>query len=455
MLVENRSGISRMNQTQSEALHMNFMAVGLIGIAIMVTLILLGVNIGMAMFAIGFLGFAYVVDVKAAFSLFKTVPFSQAASFSLSVIPLVIVMGKFAFRSGLSDGLFDASRKWFSKMPGSLGIATIAAAAGFSAICGSTVATAATMTTIALPEMRKYGYDPGLATGTIVAGGTLGVLIPPSTVFILYGIVAEQSIGRLFAAGVVPGLLLALLYSLTVLLICKLRPGSAPPAQSFSWGERIRSIRGVGPVVLLFIAVIGGMFTGFFTANEAASIGAVIGLVFMAIRRKLTLRTLFTCLRDSISTTAMIFQVLLGAYVFNYFLSVTRLPTNLAEFVVNLNLNRYIVVLFIMVVFLVLGCIMDSIPIVLLTVPIFLPIIQELGFDPIWYGVLMVLASDQGLMTPPVGMNVYVVAGMAKDIPMQKIFAGTVPFVAAIFVCIVIAVFFPQLSLWLPTLIYG
>jgi tripartite ATP-independent transporter DctM subunit len=434
---------------------MDFFAVGLLGIAVMVGLILLGVNIGMSMFLVGFIGYAYCVDFKAAFSLFKTVPFSQAASFSLSVIPLFVLMGQFAFRSGITEGLFDAAAKWLNRLPGSLAVATVAAAAGFSAICGSTIATTATMTTVALPQMRKYGYDDGLSAGCIVAGGTLGVLIPPSTVFIVYGLVAEQSIGRLFASGIVPGLILALFYALTVVLCCKLRPGSAPKSESCTWRERLISVKGIGPVVVLFAAVIGGMFAGVFTANEAAAIGAVIGLAFMVLSRKLSPLSFKQSLTDSASTTAMIFQVLLGAYMFNYFLSVTRLPTMLAEFVGGLPINRYFIVLFIMFIFLMLGCIMDSLPIVLLTVPIFLPIIKALGFDPIWYGVLMVLASDQGLMTPPVGMNVYIVAGMAKDIPMQKVFSGTLPFVGAIFACIVLVVFFPQLALWLPDMLFG
>jgi tripartite ATP-independent transporter DctM subunit len=288
-----------------------------------------------------------------------------------------------------------------------------------------------------------------------VAGGTLGVLIPPSTVFILYGIVAEQSIGRLFAAGVVPGIVLAFCYILTILTICKVKPGSAPQAKNYSAKERLMALKGIMPVAILFIAVIGGMFAGIFTANEAAAIGAVISLVFMLINHKFSWHNFISSMLDTVSTTAMIFQVILAAYVFNSFLSATMLPTNLARYIVALNLNRYLVIVFIIIIFLVLGCLMDSIPLVLLTVPIFLPIITELGFDPIWYGVLMVLASDQGLMTPPVGMNVYVVAGMVKDIPMMTIFKGTIPFVVAIFVAMVAVIAFPQLSLWLPNLIYG
>ena len=429
---------------------MDYYFVGLLGIAVMVALILLGVNIGMSMFIVGFVGYAYCVDLDVAFSLFKSVPFTQAASFSLSVIPLFVLMGQFAFRSGITEGRFDFAKKWGNRLPGSLAIATIIAAAFFSAICGSTIATTATFVTVAMPEMRKHGYHEGLATGSIVAGGTLGVLIPPSTVFIVYGLVAEESIGKLFAAGILPGVLLTILYCGTVVIMCKVRPGMAPPSESYSMRARLVSLKGIGPIAILFAAVIGGMFSGLFTANEAAAVGAAIGLAFLRIKRKFTPAAFKQCLLDSASTTAMIFQVILGAYVFNYFLTVTELPQALAEWVGGLPVNRYIVIIVIMFIFLGLGCSMDSLAIILLPVPSFLPIIKALGFDPIWYGVLMVLAQDQGLMTPPVGLNVYIAAGMCKDIPMQKIFKGTFPFVGAIFICILICIFFPQLSLWLP-----
>jgi tripartite ATP-independent transporter DctM subunit len=432
---------------------MELYLVGIIGIVIMVILLLLGVNIGMSMFLIGFIGYAYCIDLDVAFQLFMSVPFTQAASFSLSVIPLFVLMGQFAFRSGITTGLFDFAKKWGSKLPGSLAIATIIAAAFFSAICGSTIATTATFVTVALPEMRKAGYDDGLSTGSIVAGGTLGVLIPPSTVFIVYGLVAEESIGKLFASGIIPGILLAICYCAAVVLITKLHKGSTPANQVYSWKERLLSLKGIGPTAVLFIAVIGGMFLGVFTANEAAAIGAAIGLLFLVFNKTFSFRAVAQCLVDSLKTTAMIFQVILGAYVFNYFLTVTELPQFLAEWVGGLPINRYFIVIVIVLIFFVLGCIMDSLAIILLTVPIFLPIIKGLGFDPIWYGVLMVLAQDQGLMTPPVGLNVYIVSGMVRDIPMQKIFKGTMPFVAAIFFCILLVIFFPQLSLWLPSII--
>ena len=429
--------------------------VGLIGILVTVGLILLGINIGMVMFAVGLFGFGYIVNMNAAIGLFKTIPFAQATSFSVAVIPLFVLMGQFAFKSGMSSGLYDFSRKWFSGLPGPLAVATVAAAAGFSSICGSTTATTATMTSLALPEMKEAKYDNGLACGSIVAGGTLGVLIPPSTIFIMYGIMAEQSIGRLFCAGILPGILLACLYIMTIVIVCKARPGFAPGREHFSWLERLSSLKHLISVGLLFIAVIGGMFSGFFTANEAAAIGAFIALVFIMIYRKMSLKTLLTSLKETVLTSGMIFQVMLGAMVYNSFLTVSNLPINVAKWIISMDMNRYLVIALIFLIFLILGCCIDSIAMVLLTVPIFLPIITELGFSPICYGVMMVLAAEQGLMTPPVGMNVFIVSNMAKDIPIQKIFKGTLPFVAAIFACIVILIAFPQIALLLPGIIFG
>lgn len=434
---------------------MSYMGVGVFCILLMVILILLGFNIGMTMFAVGFFGLVYISGWKVALSAFKTIPYTQASNYTLVVIPLFILMGQAAYKAGISGGLFEAGEKWLSRLPGGLAIATIAASAGFSAICGSTVATSATMATVAYPEMRKNNYEPGLSTGCIVAGGTLGVLIPPSTVFIVYGISAEASIGRLFAAGVLPGVFLALLYSITTIIICKIRPDSAPAVHSYPWRERLRSLKGLWQMVLLFLAVIGGMFSGLFTANEAAAMGAVLCLVLMALNRKMSWKNLISSLTESVSTTSMIFQIVLGAYVFNNLLATSMLPTNLARWIISMDFNRYVVIVLIIFIFLILGCLMDSLPLVLLTVPIFLPIVTSLGFDPIWYGVLMVLAADQGVMTPPVGLNVYVVSGMIRDVPMPKIFAGTFPFVIAIFICIVIVIAFPQLALWLPSQIYG
>jgi C4-dicarboxylate transporter DctM subunit len=364
-------------------------------------------------------------------------------------------MGQFAFYSGMSADLFAAANKWLGRFRGGLSMATIAACAGFAAICGSTAATAATMGVVALPEMRKYGYKDSIATGSIAAGGTLGILIPPSTGFIIYGIVAQQSIGQLFAAGILPGIVLTICYIAAVALQTRFDPELAPKSQKYPLKEMILSLKGTIGMIVLFLAVIGGMFAGIFSANEAASVGAVLALIFMIVKRQFTWAKFVTCLRDTVKTSAMVFLILIGAYVFGAFLAITKLPMRLATFVDSLQVNPYVVLAAIVIIYIILGCLMDSLAMVMLTVPIFLPIILAMGFNPIWYGVLMIMVMEMGLITPPVGMNVYIVAGVAKDVPLFKIFKGTFPFVIAMCVAIIIVIAFPQLSLWLPGLLYN
>ena len=434
---------------------MDLTLLGVLGIVSVIVLIFLGVNLGLAMAAVGFVCFALATNFSAAFGLFRTVPFTNAVSYSLSVIPLFILMGQFAYYSGISHSLYDATDKWLSRMKGGQCVATIATAAGFAAICGSATATAATLGTLALPSMRKYNYDDGLSAACIAAGGGIGILIPPSTAFIVYAMAATQSVGRLFAAGIMPGLLLTTLYIITIQIICAINPKLAPSSGvKYSWGEKFKSLLGALPIGILFIIVIGGIFAGIFTANEAAAIGALAGLIITALKRRLTVKILIQALVDSIKVTAMIFMIFIGAYIFGYFLTVTMIPKTLAGFVAGLQVRPYIVICVIMLVYLGLGCIMDTMAMVLLTVPIFLPIVEQLGFDPVWFGVMIVIMMQQGAMTPPVGMNVYVVAGIARDIPMPKIFKGCVPFVIAVFVAALLILVFPQIALWLPNLIY-
>jgi len=433
---------------------MDPIVVGAIGIIALVVLMLLGMHIGITMCVVGFLGFAYLVGFPAALGLLKTVPFATASNFALTVIPLFVLMGQFAFYSGLSRDLYDFSYKWLGHLPGGLSIATIGACAGFAAICGSSPATAATMGTVALPEMKKYNYSQSLSTGSIAAGGTLGILIPPSVGFILYGVIAEESIGKLFTAGIIPGLMLALFYSLAVYLVVRRKPELGPPGPNTSFGEKIKSLKGVWGVIALFLVVIGGMFAGIFTANEAAAVGAFGAMLFMASRGKMNRETVYKALVETGRTTAMIFIILIGAFVFGYFLAVTKIPMTLADFVSALAVSRYVILAFILVVYIFLGCIMDSLAMVLLTVPIFLPVVKSLGFDPIWFGVIMVMVMEQGLITPPVGLNVYVISGVAKDVPLDVIFRGIYPFWFAIIVAIIVLTAFPQLALFLPQLMY-
>jgi tripartite ATP-independent transporter DctM subunit len=429
-------------------------AIAIVGILALVVCIFLGMNIGIAMITVGFVGYASIKGVATAFALFRNVVFVNATNYSLVVVPLFILMGQLAFRSGLSEGLFNAANKWLSRLRGGLAYATIVACAGFAAICGSTTATAATMGVIALPEMRKNGYDDSMACGVVAAGGTLGILIPPSTGFIIYGIIAEQSIGRLFAAGIIPGIVLALCYCAAVWIQIKRNPKLAPETRDYSLKERIASLKGCLPIVVLFLAVIGGMFAGFFSAVEASAIGAMLSFFSMIINKKVTWPAIRDSLIESVKMSAMLMFIVLAAYIFGYFLAMTRAPMSLANWVGGLNVSPYVVLAAIMIVYVIMGCFMDTLAMILLTVPIFLPMIETLGFSPIWFGVLMVLVMETGMITPPVGICCYVTAGVAK-VPLGVVFKGIFPMVAGILVATVIMIAFPWLSLFLPGLLYN
>lgn len=427
--------------------------VSVIGIIVLLVLLVMGMNIGVCMSAVGFVGYWFVRSLPAAMSLFKSIPFTQASNYSFTVIPLFVLMGQLCYYSGMSSDLFNMFQKLLGNLKGGLAMATVGACACFSAICGSTAATAATMGVVALPEMRKHGYDDGLSCGSIAAGGTLGILIPPSTGFIIFGIVAGESIGALFAAGIIPGVILALCYIISIAVVVKVNPDKAPGRIKYSAKEKIASLKGGLAMVILFLVVIGGIFIGFFTANQAAAVGALMGLLYLIIRKRFTWKILIACLRDTIKTSGMIFLILIGAYIFGAFLTVTQLPTFLANFITGLNVNRYVILLVILILYAVMGCFMDSLAMVMLTVPIFLPIMTSLGFNSVWYGVLMIMVMEMGLITPPVGMNVYIVSGVAKDVPLQKIFTGVAPMVVGMVVAVFIVCAFPEVALFLPRLI--
>ncbi|KKM12736.1 C4-dicarboxylate ABC transporter permease [Clostridiales bacterium PH28_bin88] len=431
---------------------MDPLVVGVVGVFVMFVLMALGMSIGVAMAVVGFVGFAYVVSWDAAVGLLKTVPYSSAANYALSVVPLFVLMGQFAFSSGLSRELYFVCYRWLGHLPGGLAMATIGGCAGFAAICGSSPATAATMGTVALPEMKKYNYHPSLATGSIAAGGTLGILIPPSVGFVIYGIITENSIGKLLLAGVVPGVVLTLLYMIAIYLVVRNDPSKGPAGPKVSFSEKIKALKDVWGILTLFLVVIGGMFVGLFTATEAAAVGAFGAFLFLAFRGKLTWETLKDCLLGTGRTTAMIFVILIGAYIFGYFLTVTKIATSLAEFISTLPVPSTLILISILIVYIILGCIMDALAMILLTVPIFYPVITSLGFDPIWFGVIMVVVMEQALITPPVGMNVYVIGGVAKDVPLDTIFKGVIPFWLAIMVFLAILIAVPQLALFLPNI---
>lgn len=433
---------------------MSLTTLAVVGIISVIVLLVLGVNIGMAMLLVGFVGYALATNVNSAFGILRTVPVAQAGNYTMTVIPLFIMMGNFAFASGMSAGLYNAGNKWLSRLPGGLACATVAACAVFGAICGSTTATAATMGVVAIPEMKKHGYAASLACGSVSVGGSLGIMIPPSTIFIVYGISAEESIGALFAAGILPGIVIALLCIITIVIQVKINPSLAPPSAACSWKERIASLKGLIDVLILFVGIFVLMFSGIFTISEAAAAGAFLAMLICIAKRKLTWRGFIKVMGDSIKTTAMTYLIVIGAMVFGSFLAISRLPMNLASMVAEMEVSRYVVFGAIIVIYAVLGCLMDALPMIMLTVPIFLPIMKSLGFDPIWFGVVIVMVTMLGVITPPVGLNCYVISGIAKDVPLTTIFRGSLPFSVALLAAIVIIAAFPQIALFLPNLLY-
>ncbi len=426
-----------------------------LGIVIFLVLIMLGMNIGLAMMLVGFVGYAVMVNPAAALALLRTDPITQGSSYNLLVIPLFILMGNFAYRAGMSSSLFDAANKWLSRVPGNLAASSVAACAGFGAICGSCPATCATMGTIAIPEMRNKGYSDTLACGSVAMGGTLGVMIPPSTPMVLYCIMAESSIGAQFSAGVLPGIMLAIMCIITIVIIVKLDPTKAPPTWKCSWKERIASLKGLIGVVVLFGVVLGGMFAGIFSVNQSAAIGAFLAFILMMINdRGFNWKNFAATMKESVNTFAMTFLLVIGASVFCKFLAITRLPMNLANAIGGMNVSPYIVLAIITLIYLLLGALMDEVPMIMLTVPIFLPILLEMGFHSIWVGIYIVLVVEMGAICPPVGMNCFIISGIAKDVPLAKIYKGILPFLLVLFAAVAIIAIFPDIVMVLPRLFY-
>lgn len=434
--------------------------IGILGIVVFLFLIFMGMNIGLALLMVGFGGYALIVNPKAAIALLRTDPATNASNYSFMVVPLFILMGNFAYHAGLSSGLYDCANKWLNKLPGSLACATVAACAGFGAICGSNAATCATMGTIAIPEMRKYGYNDRLATGSVAMGGTLGILIPPSTPMIIYCIIVEASIGKMFIAGVLPGLMMALLCILTIVLMVCMNKSLAPKGADYSWKERIISLKGLIGVVVLFGVVLGGMFSGWFSVNQASAIGAFLACLIMGInmmiRGEFTLKAFWlkfkTAMWSSIQTFAMTFLIIIGASVFCKFLTISTIPTVLADFIGGLNVSKYVIILLMTIVYLFLGMIMDELPMIMLTVPIFWPIAHELGFEDIWFGIYIILVMELGAIAPPVGLNCFIISGVAKDVPLSTIYKGALPFVITIVIGVALITFFPQIVMLLPNI---
>lgn len=416
----------------------------------MFALMALRVPIGVAMGITGVAGFGLLSGWKPAFNLLANVPLSVVTDYDLAVIPMFILMGAFASQAGMSRELFAAGRAWFGHRRGGLAYASIAACGGFAAINGSSVATAATMSQVALPEMRRAGYEPGFAAGIVAAGGTLGIMIPPSVIFVLYGIMTETDITKLFAAGIVPGLMALAFYFVVVQVVGWRNPGALPVGEPHTWRERWTSLRALWAVVLLFLFVLGGMYGGLFTVQEGAGVGATGTLAIGLLRGRLPWPRIRDALLDALRVSSAIMLIVVGAFLFGYFLTITQFTQKAVAFLVGLPIGAYGVLALVMVGYLVLGAVMDELAMILLTVPIVFPAMMQLGFDPIWFGVIVVMAVTFGMVCPPVGINVFVINSIARDISLARIYRGTMPFIASDVVRLVVLCAFPSLSLWLP-----
>ena len=430
-------------------------AVALIGFVSLFVMMLLRVPVGMAMGLVGVTGFGYLTGMEPALKLVAQTVMRTVTDYSFGVIPMFLLMGAFVSVSGISRELFRAANTFVGHWKGGLGIATIGACGGFAAISGSSVATAATFSAVAYPEMRRFGYPQSFSTGVIAVGGTLGAMLPPSTVLVVYGIITQQDIGKLFVAGIVPGLLAITMHMITIAIIGAVRPGFLPAGPRSSWHDRVLALRDVWSPLALFFFVIGGLYGGFFIPTEAGAVGAVGAFIIGVMRRKLSRDGILEALLQATRTTAAVFTVLIGALCFGYFLTITQTPQHVTEFLTGLGIGRYGVLALILLMYLVLGCLMDAMAMIILTVPIVFPVVTALGFDPIWFGIIIVMTVELGLIHPPVGMNVFVIKSVIKDVSMSTIFAGVLPFVATDLVRLVLLIAFPVIATWLPMHMMG
>jgi tripartite ATP-independent transporter DctM subunit len=429
---------------------------GIIGTLGVFFLLILGMPIALALMLIGFLGIWYLASFQAALPVVARTVYEVSSTYSYIVIPLFLIMGSFASVSGLIEDLYNVFDKWLRRLPGGLAAATIAACAGFSAVSGSSVATAAAMSGIAYPEMRKYNYSPRLATGTIAGGGTLGFLIPPSIGFVVFGMLTEQSVGKLLIAGILPGIILAATFIALVVLQVKRDPSLAPAnPEPVSWREKFLVLKNVWEIVLVFLVVMGGIYLGWFTPSEAGAAGAALLFFFALLKKKLTFRNLFTALQEAVRVSAMVLFLIAGATVYTYFLGLSTIPMQLVGWVAGMAISRYFVLAAILLVYLFLGCFIDAVSMMVLTLPVVFPLILQLGFDPIAFGVVCVLMMDAGLITPPMGLNLFTIAGTAKDVSMEEIYLGALPFVIPILIVVVIVAAFPETALFLPRMMLG
>lgn len=434
-------------------------AVGIIGICFMVVMFFSRMQVAYVMILVGGAGFAYLTSTRGGLNLLPRDLYSSFSNYDLSVILLFILMGQIAFVSGISRRLYEAAYLFMGSIRGGLAIASVAACTAFGAICGSSAATAATMATVAFPEMKRYNYSNELVTGSVAAGGGLGMIMPPSVVMIIYGILTENSIGKLFVSGIIPAIVVTCLFAIVIYIWCTIKPEHGPRGEKATWRKKILSLPKLTDAAAVFALVMGGLFTGLFTPTEAASVGAFGVFVIALIRRQLTWKSLFQSLYESIRTGCMAMMLVASALIFGKFFALTRIPFELAGWVGSLDLHPIFIITIIIAVYFVGGCFMDSLAFVALTIPIFYPVATRLGYDPVWFGLIIVMITEMGVITPPVGINVYVVYGMAKnligDVPLHIVFKGILPFLAAVVLGTILFMVFPQIVLFLPNLMYG
>ena len=430
--------------------------VGIVGSAVLVLLLFLGMPIAFVMMLVGFCGLWSLTSLGAALPKVSETVYGVAANYPYTIIPLFILMGSFAGTGGITRELYNTFDKWFRRLPGGLGIATIAACAGFAAVSGSSVAAAAAMGNVALPEMRRFGYAPKLACGVVAAGGTLSFLIPPSLGFVVFGMLTEQSIGKLLIAGILPGIVLSIAYIAVVVALVKMDPSLAPRSlEKVTFKEKLIALKGVWETLLVFFIVMGGIYLGFINPTEAGAIGATSLFIIVLMKRKLTRKTLFTSLLEMARISVMVLFLVAGATLFSYFLALSTIPTTVSTWIAGLGVSKYVILTIIIAIYLLLGCFLDSVSMMVLTLPVIFPVIVAVGFNPIWFGVVAVLMMEAGLITPPVGLNVYTIAGIAKDVPMGEIFRGAAPFLLSIIATAIILTIFPIIALYLPSLMGG
>ena len=432
--------------------------IGILGIVIMVLIFLSRMPVAYVMTLIGFMGFSVMISVPGGLALLSRNIYEVFASYGLTTIPLFILMGQLAFNSGISRRIYSTAYRFLGSTRGGLAMATVTACTAFGAVCGSSPATAATMATVGLPEMKRYNYADELAAGSVASGGGLGMIMPPSVVLIVYGVLTEQSIGKLFVAGIIPAILVTLLFIGAIYIRCTLAPEQGPPGERFTWRQKLRSLTHLGETLAVFVLVMGGLFIGLFTPTEAAGVGVFGVFVVSLINRQLTWPGFVKSLYETLRTSCMVMLLIAGATVFGKFLAVTRIPFNIASWIGGFDLPPFMILAMVVIVYFIGGCFMDALALVMLTIPIFFPVVTSLGYDPIWFGIIIVMVTEMGVITPPVGINVYVVYGVAQTvvggIPLESIFKGILPFLLAVIVGLIIMMIFPQIILFLPNLMY-